>query len=39
MIDNICLAKQILSCQVEFEKTTYMSCLTEVAAVQLLASG
>ncbi|CCH64518.1 hypothetical protein RINTHM_350 [Richelia intracellularis HM01] len=39
MIDDFCSTKQILFCQVEFEKTTYMSGLTEVAAVQLLASG
>ena len=39
MIDDICLGKQILSCKVEFKKTIFVSNLTEIAAVQLLAGG
>ncbi len=39
MIDDFCLGKQILSCKVEFKKTTNVSNFTGIAAVQLLAGG
>lgn len=39
MIDDFCSGEQILSCKVEFKKTTNVSNFTEVDAVQLLAGG